>query len=150
MCRGNNKQLIFRSAEDKLKYYSLLFELKDENGIDILHYCLMDNHLHLIVWIREESKLARFMLQVNLAYFHYFKRTYGYDGHFWQNRYRSNLIEKDSYLLQRGKYIELNPVRAQMVAIPDEYRFSSYPHYANGKKDNIIAKSPAYLALSED
>ena len=150
MCRGNNKQVIFRSSEDKFKYYSLLFDLKEENLIWILHYCLMDNHLHLIVWVQENSRLARFMLQVNLSYFHYFKRRYGYDGHFWQNRYRSNLIEEDSYLLQCGKYIELNPVRARMVAAPEEYGFSSYSYYAYGKKDKIINVSPAYLILSQD
>jgi len=69
MCRGNNKQIVFRSSEDKLKYYSLLFDLKAENCVGILHYCLMDNHLHLIVWVHEGSRLARFMLQVNLGYF---------------------------------------------------------------------------------
>jgi len=150
MCRGNNKQIVFRSSEDKLKYYSLLFDLKAENCVGILHYCLMDNHLHLIVWVHEGSRLARFMLQVNLGYFFYFKRKYCYDGHFWQNRYRSNLIEEDSYLIQCGKYIELNPVRAHMVTMPEEYKFSSYSHYAFGKEDKIIMDSFAYVALSQN
>lgn len=149
MCRGNNKQNIFDSMEDKHEYCLLLFDLKNENNISIFHYCLMNNHLHLIVWVEENSKISRFMMQANLAYFHYFRRKYGYCGHFWQNRFRSNLIGEDSYLLQCGKYIELNPVRANIAKMPHEYEFSSYSHYAYGREDRLITASPAYLGLAD-
>ena len=149
ICRGNNRQNAFKSEEDKQKYHSLLFDLKQENNIKIFHYCLMDNHLHLIVWIEEDSKLSRFMLQVNLTYFHYFRRKYGYFGHFWQNRFKSNLIGEDSYLLQCGKYIELNPVRANIVPKPEDFIFSSYNHYSKGRADRVISDSPVYLGLAD-
>lgn len=112
MIRGNNKQNLFRTEKDKWIYYSLLRDFKKENNINIFHYCLMNNHVHLIVWLDEQSLLSRFMKQVNLSYASYFKKIYGYCGHFSQDRFKSNLIENESYLLQCGKYIELNPVRA--------------------------------------
>lgn len=149
VCRGNNRQNVFYSDSDKLKYYMLLKDLKTENGIDVFHYCLMDNHIHSILSPKPQNTLSRFMKQVNLAYFHYYRKLKGYFGHFWQDRFKSNIIDTDSYLLQCGKYIELNPVRAGLVSRPEEYPFSSYAFYAKGKPDALITPSPAYLGLSD-
>lgn len=146
--RGNNKQNIFHSDNDKLKYYSLLRELKLENKIDLFHYCLMNNHIHLVLYLNRESTLSKFMKQVNLSYFHYYRKHYGYSGHLWQGRFKSNVIKTDSYLLQCGKYIEMNPVRAGIVSHPTQYNFSSYSHYADGKLDSLVTPSPEYLGLS--
>jgi putative transposase len=88
------------------------------------------------------------MKQVNLSYFVYYKKTYGYSGHLWQGRFKSNIIDTDAYLLQCGKYIELNPVRAGIVTLPEDYRFSSYKHYAKESVDLIITSNPAYMGLS--
>jgi len=148
MCRGNNRQNIFNLDCDKSYYYSLLHQLKEENEIAIFHYCLMDNHLHLIVRLSNQSRISRFMKQVNLSYFVYYKKTYGYTGHLWQGRFKSNIIDTDAYLLQCGKYIELNPVRAGIVTLPEEYSFSSYRHYATESVDSIITSNPAYIGLS--
>ena len=149
ICRGNNRQNVFHSDSDKLRYYTLIKELKDEAIISAYHYCLMDNHIHLILRLNQESKLSKFMKQLNLTYFHYYRKIYGYFGHFWQDRFKSNIIEMDSYLLQCGKYIELNPVRAGIVSHPAEYPFSSYNFYAKGKPDALITPSPAYLGFSD-
>lgn len=89
------------------------------------------------------------MKQLNLCYFNYYKKKYDYSGHLWQGRFKSNIIETDSYLLQCGKYIELNPVRAGIVNLPEEYRFSSYNHYAKGIPDSVVTKNPVYIGLSE-
>ena len=150
MCRGNNKQDIFNNDNDKLYYWRLLNELKDSNEINIFHYCIMNNHIHLIVWVRFESNLSKFMKQVNLSYFNYYKKIYGYWGHIWQGRYKSNVIETDTYLLNCGKYIELNPVRAGIVSLPQEYAFSSYKHYSFGQRDTLISDSPVFFSLSDD
>ena len=150
MCRGNNRQNIFNNDSDKLYYWRLLNELKDENNINIFHYCVMDNHVHLIAWITHESNLSKFMKQLNLSYYNYYKKLYGYWGHIWQGRYKSNLIETNAYLLHCGKYIELNPVRAGIVRLPSEYPFSSYKHYAFGDSDALISDSPAFLGLADD
>ncbi|MHB8155614.1 MAG: transposase [Candidatus Omnitrophota bacterium] len=147
--RGNNRSTVFHSDNDKLKYYTLVGELKDENKIDVFHYCLMNTHIHIILNLNPESTLSRFMKQLNLTYFHYYRKKYGYFGHFWQDRFKSNIIDTDSYLLQCGKYIELNPVRAGMVSYPEEYLFSSYNCYANSKPDGLITLSPVYLGLSD-
>jgi len=150
MCRGNNRQNIFKSDRDKLYYWRLLNELKEKNKVGIFHYCLMDNHVHLVVWLTLASGLPKFMKQLNLSYYSYYKKVYGYWGHVWQGRYRSNVIEAESYLLQCGKYIELNPVRAGMVSIPEEYAFSSYRHYACGYPDAVISDSPVFLGLADN
>jgi len=150
MCRGNNKQNIFNNDSDKLYYWRLLDGLKDENKINIFHYCIMNNHVHLIVWVSCASKLSKFMKQVNLSYFNYYKKLYGYWGHIWQGRYKSNIIETDSYLLHCGKYIELNPVRAGIVTQPCEYAFSSYKHYSLGYPDALISDSPIFLGLADN
>jgi len=150
MCRGNNRQSIFNSDRDKLCYWRLVNELKDDNKISILHYCIMDNHVHLIIRVSYESRLPKFMKQLSLSYFNYYKRLYGYWGHIWQGRYKSNVIDTDSYLLHCGKYIELNPVRAGIVSRPEEYAFSSYRHYALGYSDTLVSDSPAFLGLDSD
>jgi putative transposase len=149
MCRGNNKKIIFHQEKDKLYYYSLLLNLKEENNIEINHYCLMNNHNHLIVWLNPRSILSKFMKQVNLSYFHYYKKKYGYYGHFWQDRFKSNIIDTDSYLICCGKYIELNPVRAEIVKLPEEYAFSSYGYYSKGLYDSLVNPSPVYMELSD-
>lgn len=146
--RGNNRQYLFNNDTDKLRYYSLMLELKQENNISIFHYCLMANHPHLLVWLNSQSKLSKFMKQLSLSYYSYYKKTYGYAGHLWQGRFKSNIVDTDAYLLMCGKYIELNPVRAGIVSQPQDYLFSSYKFYAYGKQDSLLTPSPAYLALS--
>ncbi|MCM8789905.1 MAG: transposase, partial [Candidatus Omnitrophica bacterium] len=116
--------------------------------VDIFHYCLMDNHVYLVIWLRAQHTLSKCIKQLNLRYFSYYKKTYGYTGCLWQRRFKSNLIDTDTYLLQCGKYVELNPVRAGIVARPEEYRFSSYSYYAYGKPDPLITPNPVYLGLS--
>ncbi len=148
VCRGNNKQDIFKGEGDKLRYYSLLKEFEEENRVTIFHYCLMNNHVHLLVWLDEKSKVSRFMKQVNLTYFNYFNKIYSYVGHLWQGRFKSNIIDTDSYLLQCGKYIELNPLRAGLVYQAQDYAFSSYNHYANGKPDSLLSNNPMYIGLA--
>ena len=150
MCRGNNRQNIFNREEDKDYYYRCLCNLKDGNKIRIFNYCFMDNHLHLLVWLDSKSNISRFMKQSNLCYFNYFRKAYGYCGHLWQGRFKSNIIDTDSYLLQCGKYIELNPVRAGIVKVPEDYRYSSFNHYTKGQCDSLITDSPAYIGLSDN
>ncbi len=149
MCRGNNRKNILKFVEEKSAYLALLKKYKEENHISINHYCLMDNHLHLIVWLAPHSTLSRFMMQVDLAYFHYFKKKYHYCGHLWQNRFESSIIDSEVYLLQCAKYIELNPVRAGIVKYPHHYLFSSFRFYAEGENDSLITPNPLFLELSQ-
>lgn len=150
ICRGNNKQIIFNTLKDKRYYRFLLGKFKKENNIKIFHYCIMNSHVHLIVWLDSTAKLSRFIKQANLSYYAYYNRNYGYEGHLWRDRFRTNIIDTDSYLLQCGKYIELNPVRAGIAESPAHYEFSSYNYYAKGKTDALITCNPLYLALSDN
>jgi len=147
MCRGNNRQYIFLCGDDFQYYYELLHDLKEENRIAIYHYCLMSNHIHIIAGVGEESSLSRYMKQVNLGYYYYYKRQHDYCGHLWQGRYKSCIIETDIYLLQCGKYIELNPVRAGMVELPEQYGHSSYGYYSAGRRDRLVTENPLYTRL---
>ena len=147
MCRGNNKLPVLANNSDKKQYYYLLHKLKFNNRIDILHYCIMDSHIHLIIWLSQYSNLSRLMKQISLAYYYYYIKKYDYCGHLWQGRYKSIIIKSDSQALQCGKYIELNPVRAGIVAEPAQYPYSSYRYYALGEQDSLITPSPAYADL---
>jgi putative transposase len=147
--RGNNKQNVFHSERDKFYYFRLLLDLKEDAGIDIFHYCLMNNHVHLIIWLTMQSELPNFMKRLNLRYYAYYQKCYGHSGHLWQSRYKSYFIDKESYLLQCGKYIELNPVRAGLVRSPEQYRFSSYRYYALGDVDLLLTPNPVYIGLSQ-
>ncbi|HOW43217.1 MAG TPA: transposase [Candidatus Omnitrophota bacterium] len=150
MCRGNGKQFVFHCWEDKRHYYKLLLEHRANNFIKILHYCLMNNHVHLLLWPQMESNVALFMQKVNLSYMQYFRKRYGLIGHLWQGRYKSIIVDSENYLVQCGKYVELNPVRGELVSYPEEYGFSSYNVYAAGKKDPLVSMDPLYERLGSD
>ena len=101
----------------------------------------MNNHVHLIIEINNKATdLSKLMKRVNLFYYNHYKRKYGYAGHFWQDRFKSLLIEKSEYLLGCGLYIERNPVRAKIVDSAEKYPHSSYKYYAYGKEDRILDK----------
>ena len=129
MNRGNNGQHIFTCDEDYAYYLEKLSNLKNEHPFDLYHYCLMGTHVHMLVKTQKETDFSVFSKRLNLSYANYFKRNYGCLGHFWQGRFKSQLIGNDIYFMQCGKYIELNPIRAGMVEDPSEYKWSSYSHY---------------------
>jgi len=89
------------------------------------------------------------MKQINLAYLYHFRKRYRFWGHFWQGRFKSLLIEKDSYLISCGRYIETNPVRAKIVKAPADYPYSSCKFYAYGKRDDLIDEDPLYQQLAK-
>lgn len=138
MTRGNNKNTVFRCDEDYSYYLELLSRFKIDHPFDLYHYCLMPNHVHLLVKTNKASDFSTFMKRINLAYFHHYRQQYGWAGHFWQDRFKTQPVGKDAYFMQCGKYIELNPVRAKLVDGPKDYRFSSYNYYTNGRPSHLI------------
>lgn len=132
-CRGNHRNDIFRDEGDFGMYIDLLcFYLRqfNESPYEVICYCLMDNHVHLLM--RMSSKpLSLFMQQLNHSYARYFNEKYNYVGHLFQDRFFADLIENDEQLLEVSRYIHLNPVRAQMVIKPSDYKWSSYPAFVN-------------------
>ncbi|HLC38688.1 MAG TPA: transposase [Patescibacteria group bacterium] len=148
--RGNNRNVVFKTKEDYLHFLDLINKYKKEHLFDIYHYCLMPNHVHFLIQTKKAPDFSIFMKKLNLAYFHYFKKRYGWTGHFWQGRFKSQPIGKDEYFIQCGKYIELNPVRARLVKSPEKYRFSSYNHYAQGQKDKLLTDDFFCRALGDN
>ena len=147
LTRGNNRAAVFHADADRQRYGQLLLRLSREHGVAIYHYCLMTNHVHLIVRASVGTALRQALQRLNLTYAHYLHRTYGHVGHVWQDRFKSLLLGDDAYLLQCGAYVELNPVRAKMVATPAAYPWSSYRMCAQGRMDPLVTLSPTYLAL---
>jgi putative transposase len=107
----------------------------------------MPTHTHYEIQTGYAKDFSVFMKKINLAYFHYFRRKYGWTGHLWQGRFRSQPVGKDSYFLQCGKYIELNPVRKRLTKKPEEWPYSSYRFYANGIESDLITTDFMYLEL---
>ncbi len=150
MTRGNNKQWIFKDKEDLNRYKEILKEVKEDQPFKIYHYCLMSNHVHMLIETNEQTKLSKLMKRINLKYYNYYKKKYGYVGHFWQDRYKSLLIEAESYLLSCGIYIERNPLRAKMTKSLSEYKQSSYRYYAYGIGDELVERDEYYEYLGEN
>jgi REP element-mobilizing transposase RayT len=123
--RGDRRDSIFRSDSDRLVWLSILGETCERFNFVIRSYCQMTNHYHLLLETRE-GELARGMRQLNGNYSRYFNRTHGLVGHVFQGRYKAILCQTEPYLLELARYIELNPVRARVVAFPVEWPWSSY------------------------
>jgi putative transposase len=150
LTRGNNKQRIFYNDADFLAYRKILKELKEEHPFNLYHWCLMPNHVHMVIETNKETNLSQMMKRLNLIYYNHFKRKYGYTGHFWQDRFKSLLIERDEYLSACGLYIEKNPVKAKIVKSPENYPHSSYSYYAYGQKDELMDRNPIYNELGHN
>jgi putative transposase len=148
--KGNNGQKIFAGEEDYRKLISLIMEYKRKIVFELYNYCLMPNHLHLLLKILKEKDLPKLMQGVFQSFRFYYKRRYKYIGYLYQGRYRSNLIEKNSYLLDCARYIERNPLRAGIVKDLSQYKWSSYLFYAYGSKNDIIIKNPLYDTIAND
>ena len=147
--RGNNRNTVFKCDTDYLYFLDLIRKYKEELPFNLYHYCLMPNHIHLLIQTKLADHFSLFIKKLNLAYFHYYKKNYGWTGHFWQGRFKSQPVGKDEYFIQCGKYIELNPVRANMVKNPKDYRYSSYRHYAKGQNNDLITEDFIYQDLSK-
>ena len=134
---------VFRDESDYEFYEAILSDLVNDLEISFHHYCLMPNHVHFMVG-HASNNVSLFMQRLQQSYSRYFRRKYDYAGHVWQKRFFSNPITKDNYLLVCGSYIELNPVRAKLVARPEDWRHSSYRHYGLGEAQTIIQDNPLF------
>lgn len=138
--RGNQKQKVFRCQEDYLIYLSLLRRFKRKYKFRVYAYCLMPNHIHILGEIENHLLLSNFMHDLNRTYTFYFNNDHKKVGHLWQGRFKSMIITKDRYLVDCINYIELNPLRANLVKQLSEYLWSSYNARVLGKDDKIIDK----------
>jgi len=148
--RGNDKKKLFRLKRDYKIFLRIMKEYISKRKIYILHYCLMKNHIHLLIYVEAAKDLPKFMQAVLQIYGAYFRKRYNSTGFVFQNRYKSQLIDKDSYLLECARYIERNPLRAKLVDNLFSYPWSSFLFYAKGIKDKIVSKvNLLYLELGQ-
>lgn len=145
--RGNNRQDIFKATADYQRMLDLLAEHSKVQGVDIHAYVLMSNHLHLLVTPQQDQALPKMMQAVGRSYVQVFNKVHGRTGTLWEGRYRSTLIQTDRYLLACMAYIDLNPVRAHMVAQPEDYVWSSHAHYIGRRSDRLVTPHALYWAL---
>lgn len=132
LTRGNNRQAVFRDNTDRRAYLARLRQYCAEKRVELLCYCLLPNHVHLLVET-PEGNLSKMMQAFQTSYTVYFNRRHGRTGHVFEQRYKAFLVDRDSYLLQVSRYIHLNPVAAKLAAHPRAYAWSSYGAYAKAE-----------------
>jgi len=150
MMRGNEKREIFHHKDDFEYYLNLLKKNKEYYKLKIYHYILMTNHVHLILNSPTGKILSGFIKRLNVSYTWYYRKKYGGIGHFFQDRFKSFLIQDGKYLLECGRYIETNAVSAGIVEKPEQYEWSSYRVYAFGEVSKLIDLNMEYENLSND
>jgi putative transposase len=146
--RGNNRGACFVSDRDRSFYLFHLARHLNRCGCLLHAYCLMTNHVHLLLTPKRPESCALLMKHIGQLHSQYFNKTYGRSGSLWEGRFRSCLVQSDGYLLACYRYIELNPVRAGMVASPAQYAWSSYAENALARPaSGITTPHPEYLKL---
>lgn len=138
MNRGTARQSIYQNDDHRHLFLSLLEEVHLRYQAEIHAYCLMGNHYHLLIRTQQPN-LDRIMRHIDGLYTQRYNRSLGRDGSLFRGRYKSCLIEAETYLLQTSRYIHLNPVVAKIVTKPEDYRWSSYQYYLN------LEPSPSWL-----
>ncbi len=144
--RGINREPCFFAEEDYHCYFHWLEDAARDCGCAIHAYVLMTNHVHLLLTPAENGSAARLMQSLGRRYVQYINRFYRRTGSLWEGRYKSSLVQVETYLLACYRYIELNPVRAGMVADPGQYRWSSYRANGLGQPDPRLTPHALYLA----
>lgn len=147
--RGHSREPVFFEENDYFAYLSWLKQAADRYNCAIHAYVLMTNHIHILTTPQESEGISRFMQSIGRHYVPFINHKYGSSGTIWEGRFKASLIENEQYLLTCMRYIELNPVRANMTRIPAEYPWSSYRANAQGKQDPRVIPHPIYTQLGK-
>jgi REP element-mobilizing transposase RayT len=139
--RGNHRQVTFRTASDYQAYLDRLARYHQLCRVRLWAYCLMPNHVHLLVETADVP-LSAFMQRLQQSYTQYFNQTHCKVGHLFQGRYKAIVCEQDRYLLALIRYIHLNPVRAKLVTQPDAYPYSGHSVYRDGRATAVLDPAP--------
>ncbi len=148
MVRGNNGENVLNEAIHKNKYLDILASYKEKIGFMLYAYCIMDNHVHLLIEVKDTS-LSQIMQRIQQVYTQWFNRKYDRTGHVFQQRFKALPCDKENYLFQLVKYIHNNPVKANLEG-GIEYRWSSHIYYIGKKKDGIADVSYVLGMFSEN
>ena len=136
--RGNNRRQIFFADKDYGEFLILLKDYTEKYPSELYNYCLMGNHIHLLLKVFDSANLSKLMQGLFQSYRFYYKKAYKYTGYLYQGRYKSKIIEKNEYLLECARYIETNPLRAGVVERLRDYKWSSYRARVLGEPDLIL------------
>lgn len=148
--RGHNRQAVFAAERDYRRYLETLAEFKAVYAVQVYAYCLMTNHVHLLLAPgAKASGIGQLMKRLAGRQTRYHNGLEGRTGTLWESRYKSSPVDSDAYLLACIRYIELNPVRARMVASPEAYSWSSCAHHLGLVRTPWLDDDPAYLALGD-
>lgn len=148
--RGHNREACFFSEEDYFAYREWLGEALKTTGCALHAYVQMTNHIHLLLTPPEPEAVPQLVISLGRRYVQYINKTYRRTGTLWDSRYKSSLVQADTYLLLCQRYIELNPVRAAMVTDPANYRWSSYQANGLGQLDPLVEPHPLYTSLGNN
>jgi putative transposase len=146
--RGNNRARVFTCAADYRFYLDCLGDASTQHGVAIHAYVLMPNHVHVLVSPSDARSLPRMMQKVGRKYVAKFNFMHARTGTLWEGRYKATLVDTDEYLLACQRYVELNPVRACIVATPADYRWSSHRANAYGCQDRLVTPHCAFAAMA--
>lgn len=147
--RGNRREPVFFSDDDRRRYLTWLAAYCRKHGVDILAYCLMDNHIHLVAVPAREDSLERAFKPLHMRHAQAINRRHRWSGHLWQGRFFSSPLD-DAHLWAAIRYVERNPVRAKIVSRAEEYPWSSAAAHCGLGKDPILCGSTAWDSASVD
>lgn len=145
--RGTNRQICFASEEDFAVYAHWLDECAKKYIVAIHAWVFMTNHVHLLMTPSTHDGVSKMMQTLGRYYVRYFNHTYRRTGTLWEGRFKSCVIDAEEYLLVCQRYIELNPVRAGMVSVPEAYRWSSYRANGLGQHAKVWTPHGIYQRL---
>lgn len=149
MQRGHNREPVFFAEHDYLEYLKILKRVSEDFHCAIHAYVLMTNHIHLLLTPDNENSISRLFQESGRQYVSYINQTYRRRGTLWEGRHKGIIVESTAYLLTCMRYIELNPVRAGIVARPEHYRWSSYAANALGDDNCVVNRHDEYLKLGQ-
>lgn len=139
--QGLNKEYIFEKKNYMSKYLQLLTKYKEEFKIEIISYCIMNNHAHILLYTENINEMSNFMHRVNTEYAKYYNYILGErTGYVFRDRYKSEPIKNERYLINCINYIHLNPVKANIVKNKEDYQYSSYREYLDKSKIKLLSK----------
>jgi putative transposase len=144
--RGVNRGAIFVDDEDRTHYLALLGAALRDHSVALYAYVLMGNHVHLLLGAMQPGGASRALRRAGQCYVQAFNRRHRRTGPLWEGRFKSCLVATDGYLLRAMRYIELNPVRARMVAAPEDYPWSSVHGHIGLRDDPLLTADPVLLA----
>lgn len=149
IARGNNKENIFRSDDDKIRYLQLIDKYRERDHFKLLSYCLMDNHIHLLIKQGEVS-LSRTMQGIQQSYTQYYNKKYKSIGHVFHQRFKSKPVDDEAYLLSLIAYIHKNPKVGRLVNDLNDYKWSSHQEILKSSKKNLADVDHLFELIGRD